>query len=153
MKDASMMPKVDQSVIKVSQGATILLLVVGFVIDLWPLVAAVAVINLVGLVSPSFSLWRQLHLKVLRPLGLVRPNVIPDHHEPHRFAQGVGGMLALVSTAFLVLGRSVPGWGLAWFHILLASLNLFAGFCLGCFVYCQLNRLGVPGFSRSRIQG
>jgi hypothetical protein len=83
----------------------------------------------------------------------VRPNVIPDHHEPHRFAQGVGGVLALTATVLLLLGQAAVGWGLAWFHIVLAALNLFAGFCLGCFVYYRMNQLGVPGFKRSRIGG
>jgi hypothetical protein len=147
------LPSVDQSAIKVSQACTILLLVVGFVVDLWVLVAAVAIINLMGVVRPALGLWRQLYLKVLRPSGLVRPNVIPDHPEPHRFAQGVGGVLALTATVVLLLGQSAIGWGLVWFHILLAALNLFVGFCLGCFAYYQLNRLGVPGFGRGRIGG
>ena len=153
MNERPEMPRVDQSVIKVSQACTILLLVTGFVVDFWPLVAAVSVVNLVGLLGPNLSLWRQLYRVVLKPLGLVRANIISDYEEPHRFAKGVGGVLALAATAFLLLGRPVVGWSLAWFHVLLASLNLFAGFCLGCFVYYQLNRLGVPGFSRSRLTG
>jgi hypothetical protein len=35
---------------------------------------------------------------------------------------------------------------LAWLVVTLAALNLFLGFCAGCFVYYQLNRLQVPGF-------
>jgi hypothetical protein len=38
------------------------------------------------------------------------------------------------------------GWSLAGVVALLAALNLFLGFCAGCFVYYQLNRLHVPGF-------
>jgi hypothetical protein len=139
MSDEVTLTSVDQSAIKVSQACTIVLLVIGFVLDLWVLVAAVAVINLVGLLIPALSLWRQLYLKVLRPAHIVRPNVIPDHHEPHRFAQGVGGVLALTATVLLLLGQAAVGWGLAWFHIV--------------FVYYRMNQLGVPGFKRSRIGG
>jgi hypothetical protein len=43
------------------------------------------------------------------------------------------------------------GWVLVWVLILLAGLNLFVGFCLGCFVYYQFSRLGVPGFEHSPL--
>ncbi len=52
------------------------------------------------------------------------------------------------SLAFLAGGWGL-GWVLAWIVILLASLNLFAGFCAGCFVYYWLGRLNVPGFTQS----
>ena len=36
--------------------------------------------------------------------------------------------------------------------IVLAGLNLFAGWCAGCTVYYWLNRLGVPGFTQHRLE-
>ncbi len=153
MEETSNLPSVDHTAIKVAQVGTILLLVMGFVANHWGPVAAVAVINVVGLLSPALSFWRQLYVRVLRPLGLAKPHVVPDYPEPHRFAQGVGGALALTATVVLLIGQPVVGWGLAWLHILLAALNLFVGFCLGCFVYYQMSRLGVPGFSRRAIEG
>jgi len=44
------------------------------------------------------------------------------------------------------------GWALIIVVIVLASLNLFAGWCAGCTMYYWLNRLGVPGFTRSRSE-
>jgi hypothetical protein len=41
---------------------------------------------------------------------------------------------------------------MAWVVVVLAALNLFLGFCAGCFVYYQLNRLGVPGFQYSPVK-
>jgi hypothetical protein len=143
---------VDQSVIKVSQASMILVLLIGFILDLWPLVAAVAVINFLGVIDPSLNLWRQLYLRILKPAGWVKPNVISDHHEPHLFAKAVGGVLATVAAILLVLGLPVAGWVVTWILISLAALNLFLGFCLGCFTYYQLTRLGVPGFSQSPIE-
>jgi hypothetical protein len=34
----------------------------------------------------------------------------------------------------------------------LAALNLFAGICVGCLMYYQLNRLGISGFTAAPIQ-
>jgi hypothetical protein len=151
-KERHELPKVDQSVIKVSQASMILLLLSGFVLDLWPLIAAVAIINFLGVISPSLNLWRHLYMQILKPAGLVKPNVIPDHHEPHLFAKAVGGVLATVASILLVLGLPVAGWVVTWILIFLAAVNLFLGFCLGCFMYYQLNRVGVPGFNQSPIE-
>jgi cytosine/uracil/thiamine/allantoin permease len=65
----------------------------------------------------------------------------------------VGGGLAALSALLLALGLSIPGWIATWVLIALAGLNLFLGFCLGCFTYYQLNRLGLPGFDRSPLEG
>jgi hypothetical protein len=112
----------------------------------------VAVVNVVGTLAPALFLWRLVYLHGLKPAGLVRPNVIPDNPEPHRFARGVGGALATAAALLFALGQPVAGWILTWVLMLLASINLFLGFCLGCFTYYQLNRLGVPGFDRSPVE-
>jgi hypothetical protein len=76
----------------------------------------------------------------------VKPDVIDDNPEPHRFAQGFGAVVMALGTGFLLAGATAPGWGLVWLVIALAALNLFAGFCAGCAVYYWFNRLHVPGF-------
>ncbi|MBE2192975.1 MAG: DUF4395 family protein, partial [Anaerolinea sp.] len=43
------------------------------------------------------------------------------------------------------------GWALSWLVVALASLNLFAGVCVGCLMYYQANRMGLPGFSRAPL--
>lgn len=145
-------PTVDQSLIKVGQAAMISLLVIAFVFDICPIVVIVAVINMLGAVRPRLSLWRFLYERLLKPVGLVRPNVIPDHPEPHRFAQGVGAALATISAILLAMGLQIAGWSVIWILILLAGLNLFVGFCVGCFTYYQLSRLGIRGFSHNPIE-
>jgi len=151
--DASCEPTVDQSVVKVGQASTIAILVIAFIANLWPLVAAAALIGVLGALQPAISLWRALYRYVLKPAGIVKPNVIADHPEPYRFAQGVGAVLDVIATVLLLFGLPVAGWALVWIHIALAALNLFADFCVGCFTYYQLNRLGIPGFSQSPIEG
>ena len=83
---------------------------------------------------------------------MTRMGVITDNLDPHRFAQGFGGVVVALAVIALLAGQSVVGWALVGLVIVLAALNLFMGFCAGCFVYYQLNRLGVPGFARSPIR-
>ncbi|MCC6805526.1 MAG: DUF4395 family protein, partial [Anaerolineae bacterium] len=42
-------------------------------------------------------------------------------------------------------------WVLVWIVIALANLNFWVNFCAGCWVYYQLNRLGIPGFVHAPI--
>jgi hypothetical protein len=105
---------------------------------------------LLGTAFPRLSLFKQIYSRVLRPLGLVRADVIVDNPEPHRFAQGFGGLVLTLAVVFLLSG-SAFGWLLVWLVIILAGLNLFLGFCAGCFIYYQLNRINVPGFERTPI--
>jgi hypothetical protein len=74
---------------------------------------------------------------------MLKANVIDDDPQPHLFAQGLGGIFLVLSTAALWLGLPVVGWTLAALVIALAAINLFLGFCLGCFIYYQLGRAGI----------
>ena len=95
---------------------------------------------------PGFGL---LYKWIFKPLGLVKPDVLLDNPEPHRFAQGFGGVVMLGASVALLTGATTLGWSLAWLVVALAALNLFGGFCVGCAVYYWLNRLNVPGFAKS----
>jgi hypothetical protein len=140
--------KVDQSALKVNQAFIIAFLVLGFVLNAVWLVVFVAAVMLVGTVVPALSLFKGVYTRALRPSGLVKANIIADNPEPHRFAQGFGGVVLLGAIAALLAGSAVLGWALVGLVIVLAALNLFLGFCAGCFVYYQLSKLGVPGFDR-----
>jgi hypothetical protein len=78
---------------------------------------------------------------VLRPAGLLRPDMHVEDATPHRFAQGLGAAVLLAASAALLAGAVALGWGLACVVIALAAINLIFGFCAGCFVYFQLQRL------------
>jgi hypothetical protein len=139
---------VDHSALAANQTIIILLLLAAFVLNQPLLVGLVAVYMLVGtyLGKPGFG-W--VYTRFLRPAGVVKPDVLQDNPEPHRFAQGFGGTVVLGSLIALLAGLSSLGWALTWLVVALAALNLFAGFCAGCAVYYWLNRLNVPGFSKS----
>lgn len=144
--------KVDQSTLKVNQAFIIALLILAFILNSVWLVVFVAAVMLVGTAVPSLSLFKRVYQHILRPAGLVKPNVITDNPEPHRFAQGFGGVVLVGAIVALFAGAMTLGWALVGLVVILAALNLFLGFCAGCFVYYQLNKLGVPGFSRGPIE-
>jgi len=146
MKDSSGR-QVDYSVIRVNQAFTIALLLLAFVLNSTILLALVALVMLISAAVPRLGLFRFVYDRLLRPSGLVKPDVIADNPEPHRLAQGLGGTFVGAGFILVVVGYPLIGWALAWLVIALASANLFLGFCAGCFIYYQLNRLGVPGFS------
>lgn len=141
---------VDQTAVRSGQALTAIVLMLAFVIDLWTLAAAVGVANLLGAVQPSWSLPAAIYERVLRPLRLVRPRLIPDDPAPHRFAQGFSGVTTLASAALVAVGVPV-GWLLAWLVVVLAGLNVFVGFCAGCFTFRQLQRVGLLGHTRSAV--
>ncbi|MAT97088.1 MAG: hypothetical protein CL608_08100 [Anaerolineaceae bacterium] len=144
--------KVDQSAMRVNQAFIIGLSLLAFVLDNVWLAAFVGLVMLLGTAVPSLSLFKRIYQHALRPTGLVKPDVIVDNPEPHRFAQGFGSVVVALAVVSLLGGLPVLGWGLVWLVIVLAALNLFLGFCAGCFVYYQLGKLGLPGFRVSPIR-
>lgn len=138
--------QVDQSALKVNQVFIMLLLITAFVLNSWVLVAFVGGIMLLGTAVPQLALFKQVYLGLLKPRGWVGSDVIADNPEPHRFAQGFGGAVVVLAVLALLSGLPLLGWVLAWLVVALAGLNFFLGFCAGCFVYYQLNKLGIPGF-------
>lgn len=143
---------VDHSALRTNQAFIIGLLGLAFVLNVPWLVGLVSVVMLVGTFVPQAALFKLVYLRGLKPTGLLKPDIIPDNPEPHNFAQGLGGLFTAVSFVALLSGLSGLGWALAGLVIVLAALNLFAGFCAGCFMYYQLHRYNVPGFNRSPIQ-
>lgn len=131
----------DRTALRFNQGAIITLLALAFVLDQPWLVAAVAAVMALGTAAPDLALFQRLYRDLLRPAGLLRPDVQVEEAAPHRFAQGMGaGVLALAALGF-ALGAAPLGWALALVVAVLAAVNLLFGFCAGCFVFYQLRRL------------
>ncbi|MCB9454130.1 MAG: DUF4395 domain-containing protein [Anaerolineaceae bacterium] len=143
--------KIDYTGLKTGQAATIILLVLAFVLDSPMLVGLVALAQILGALDAPFAPYRLLYQHVIRPSGLVHPHVIPDHPEPHRFAMLVGAIFNGVALVALLTGAPVVAWVLVGIVVALANLNFWGNFCLGCWMYYQLNRLGVPGFAQVQL--
>ena len=108
---------VDHSSIRTNQAFVIGLSVLAFILDLPWLAGFVASVMLLGTVlkQPGFGFFYRL---VLKPLGVVRPDVLPDNPEPHRFAQGFGGLVLLAGFGGLLAGLPVLGWTITWLSTL-----------------------------------
>ncbi|MBL8160513.1 MAG: DUF4395 domain-containing protein [Anaerolineae bacterium] len=143
---AEILRKVDQNGLKTGQAATIILLILAFVLNSPLLVALVAIAQLLGALDAPFAPYRLLYQRVVKPSGLVQPKVINDNPEPHRFAMLVGALFNGAATLALLAGAAAVAWVLVGIVVALANLNFWLNFCVGCWMYYQLNRLGVPGF-------
>ena len=124
MTDQESTRKVDQSVLKVNQAFIITLLIGAFLLDSWPLVAFVGLVMLLGTAVPRLSLFKTIYKRVLKPANLVKAHFILDNPEPHRFAQGFGGVVLALAVVALLVGLGIAGWALVWVVIALAGLNL-----------------------------
>ena len=143
---------VDHNALKTNQIIIIALNLLAFILGLAWIPLGVGIVMALGTIfgKPGFY---PIYAGILKPLGWVKSDVIKDNPEPHRFAQGFGTLVLLGGSAALFAGSQTLGWSLVWLVIVLASLNAFAGFCAGCFVYYQLAKLSLPGFSKKAPEG
>ena len=149
---AETLRKVDHTGLKTGQAATILLLILAFILNSTLLVAFVALAQLLGALDVPYAPYRLLYQKVVKPSGLAKPNVIQDNPEPHRFAMLVGAIFNGAATLALLTGAAALAWVLVAIVVVLANLNFWLNFCAGCWMYYQFNRFGVPGFTQAPIQ-
>jgi hypothetical protein len=144
--------KVDHSALKANQIFIISLGILAFILNLPILAAFVALVMGIGslLKVPGFGI---VYKSVLKPRGWMKPDVLNDNPEPHRFAQFLGFIFMTAGSVALFAGASVLGWGLVWLVVALAALNAFGGFCVGCAVYYWLSRFNLPGFTKQPPPG
>jgi hypothetical protein len=142
-------PGFDRTALRVNQALIILFIVAGYILNLPVLVMFVAAVMLIGTLVPQAALFQQLYRRLLRPAGLLRPDLHDEDPAPHRFAQGVGAGFLIAATLAFALGAPGVGWVLAAIVAVLAAVNLLFGFCAGCFVYFQLARAGLIRSSAS----
>ena len=148
MSSATPAQSMDHAALRTNQALIICTLLAAFIFDSALVVALVAMLMLGGAVLGTQA-FRWVYVGILRPLRVVRPDPIPDHPAPHRFAQGLGGFFLVLAVLALAFDTTLLGWGLTWLVIALAGVNLFLGFCAGCFVYYWLVRWRIPGFTHT----
>jgi hypothetical protein len=130
-----------------SAALTTVVLVVVLVTSSWPLLAAQAVVFLIGV---AFGLRSAPYGLIYQ--ALVRPRLgAPKELEPEappRFAQGVGAAFALAGVLGYALGVPAVGMTATAFALVAAFLNAAFGLCLGCEAYLLIRRL-TPGRAAS----
>jgi hypothetical protein len=136
---------VDQTELRVHQFFTIIVFLTAFVLRRWELVALQSLIFALTFLNPRFSPYIALYHYVLRPSGLIRPDLRPDNMAAHRFATMIGILVSSSAAYLLAAGYASIGWGLVWLIVVLVCIAL-SGWCAGCYTYYMLNRLGLKGF-------
>ena len=119
---------------------TSIVLIVVLVTSSWLLLAAQAIVFVIGVAlglrSAPYGLIYQ---------ALVRPRLGPpkelEPEAPPRFAQGVGAAFALVGVVGYALGIPALGMTATAFALIAAFLNAAFGLCLGCEAYLLIRRL------------
>lgn len=145
-------PRLDAHLGKFSQAGTFVLAGLAFVFNQPVIVLITAIILAFSALVPSIGPYRLIYRYALVPLHILRPRVVEDDPSPHRFAQGIGMVFLLASGLVLFLSNaSAVGWTLDIIVFILSGINLFVGFCAGCFVYYHLGRLGIT--PRVRYEG
>jgi hypothetical protein len=144
--------KVDHAILRTNQYFIIGISILAYILNQPILAAFVALVMGIGSVlkTPGFGI---LYKTIFKPLGWIKPDVLNDNPEPHRFSQIVGFIFLTAGSIALFSGASTLGWTLVWIVIALASLNAFGGFCVGCAMYYWLARLGMPGFGKQAPAG
>lgn len=92
--------------------------------------------------GPTFSPLAQFATKVAVPAlgGATHPTPGP----PKRFAQAIGATFTIsASIAYFVFSSTTVAFTLVALLVVAASLEAVLGFCLGCWIFGKLMRLGV----------
>ncbi len=89
---------------------------------------------------------------LLSPLGRIATEVITPRMKrkhvlvagpPKRFAQGIGAAFSIAGSVFWILDMHAASRVVIAMLAGAASLEAFAGFCLGCAIFARLMRWGV----------
>lgn len=126
--------QVDVNVPRFNQACVAALTAVAFVLQLWPIVTAVAVVlALTRFLGPRYGVFTQVYLRLVKP-RLSGP-VQTEASAPPRFAQLLGVVFLIVATALFVLGATVAGWLVTLMVTALATLAAATQICVGCIIY------------------
>ncbi len=93
------------------------------------------------LAGPTFSPLGQLVTRVVTPRLTVEHRFVPG--PPKRFAQGIGFVCSSGALLAAAAGAPIVAVGFVGLLVVAASLEAFAGFCLGCVIFARLMRWGI----------
>jgi hypothetical protein len=123
-------------------AAGVVVLALTAAVTLWTPVVVVLTAGFAGrlLAGPRLSPLGWVAQRVIAPrLGPAR--LVPG--PPKRFAQGIGATLTVGATAALLLDAPAVTLVLLGVLVVAASLEAFAGFCLGCWMFGRLQAVGL----------
>ncbi|GER90054.1 hypothetical protein KDW_42160 [Dictyobacter vulcani] len=137
-------PRLDAHMLKFSQSCVLVLAALSFLFNLPILVLITGLALALSAAVPAASPFKFIYRQIVVRAGLLKPRIVEDDPAPHRFAQGIGATFLLVASIVLFFTpATIVGWILTVIVFLLAAINVFVGFCAGCFVYYYLGRWGL----------
>lgn len=140
-----MSTQIDHAEIKLGQIFTMLMSVAAFMfMEPAYLIALGGIFLVTGLYRP-LSPFVLIYRYVAKPLGLMRSDYRLDNIQPHAFGQIIGAITVVLAIVLLYLGYDIAGWTVVWILFGLTLIS-YLGWCIGCFLYYQLYRLGLQGF-------
>ena len=137
--------RVDRNTLRTNQAFIVALTIIAFVLGtpgVW-IVLLTGLVMALGTIWEPLALFKQVHRRILSPAKILGPNVHPEDPMPHQFAQAVGAVFLLAATIALFADATALGWTLNLIVTALAFINLTVQFCVGCFMYFQLDRIGL----------
>lgn len=142
-----MSAQVDHAEIKLGQIFTMVMSVAAFILSEPKWLVALGAIFLVTALFRPLSPFVLAYRHVVRPLGVMHSDYRLDNIQPHAFGQLIGAVTVAIAVALLYTGYYTAGWTIVWILVGLTLVS-YLGWCIGCFMYYQLNRLGFKGFFR-----
>ena len=137
--------QVDHAEIKMGQILTIVISASALILQNTHPLMALAVVFLLSGTLRTISPFSLFYRWVVHPLGLIQSDYRLDNIQPHKFGQLIDALTVVIALTLIEFGYPLIGWGMV---VLLIGLTVvsYAGWCIGCFMYYQLNRLGLGGF-------
>lgn len=132
---------VNEYAARITAGLVVLLALATAVAgSVWGLLAIAAGFWLRVLFGPRISPLALLSVKVIAP-RLGRTKLVPG--PPKRFAQGIGAAMSTIALSLFLAGAEPAAWTVLGILVVAASLEAFAGFCLGCRAFALLQSRGL----------
>ncbi|MCU1456218.1 MAG: glutaredoxin/malate transporter fusion protein [Actinomycetia bacterium] len=95
-----------------------------------------------ALTGPTLSPLGQFVTRVVVPRLPVAPRPVPG--PPKRFAQAIGATLTVsAAVAHFAFGFTTAAYVLVGLVVVAAALESLVGFCLGCWIFARLMRVGI----------
>ena len=131
---------VDEHAARTVAGIVVVLAVTSFWAPAWFLVAFLAVdFTIRGFIDRRYSPLRWVAKQIV---GLFGWEIKPVYAPPKRFAAQIGSTLTLAATALHASGLHVAAVVVTSLLVVAASLEAGLGFCLACWIYPFVFRLG-----------
>ena len=137
---------VDADEIRTGQFLTVAIVTSAFVLDYWPLIAFQFAVFTTGFLTRyKLDLYVLIYRYLVLPARILKQDMRIDNIEAYHFANIMGMFVSGAASYFLYSGQIQIGWTIVLVMMVLGSLG-FAGWCIGCYVYYQLQKMGIKGF-------